>query len=81
MQIRFIPPAETEAKVEIKENGEVVISPRFPSAKSAASIGSVIVKGSKGKERRYILAVSGSQGKVSAFEAKSVEPEFDTKGS
>lgn len=80
MQIRFIPPAETEAKVEVKEDGEIVITPRFPAAKSQATIGSIIVKGTKGKERRYALAVSGTQGKVSAYEAKSVEPEFD-KGS
>jgi len=77
MQIRYIPPSETEAKVDYKDNGELVITPRFATSKSAANFGSIIVKGSKGKERRFTLAVSGGQGRVVAYEAKSVEAEFD----
>ena len=77
MQIRYIPPPETEAKIEIKDDGELVITPRFPTTNSSAHIGSIIVKGTKGKERRFTLAVSGAQGRVVAYEAKSVEPEFD----
>jgi hypothetical protein len=77
MQIRYIPPPESEAKVDIKDNGEILITPRFPTNTATSSFGSIIVKGLKGKERRYVLAVSGGQGRVSAYEAKSVEPEFD----
>lgn len=77
MLIRFIPPPESEAKVEIKEDGELLITPRFPTAHSTASFGSIIIRGSKGKERRYSLSVSGSLGRVISCESKSVQPAFD----
>lgn len=77
MQIRYIPPNETDAKVEIKEGGEVIITPRFAASNSSAIFGSVLIKGAGGKERRFLLAVSGRQGRISAYEAKSVEPDFD----
>jgi len=79
MQIRYIPPSESEAEVEVKEDGEVVIKPRFAAANGSANFGSLIITGRSGRERRFVLQVSGKLGRVNACEAKSVEPDFDKK--
>jgi len=81
MIIRYIPPSESEAEVETKEDGEVVIKPRFAAANGSANFGSLIITGSTGRERRFVLQVSGKMGRVNACEAKSVEPDFDKKDS
>jgi hypothetical protein len=78
MQIRYIPPSESEAQVEVNETtGEILIRPRFATANGSASLGSIVIHGAKGRERRFVLMVSGSQGRVNATEARSVESEFD----
>jgi hypothetical protein len=78
MQIRYIPPSESEAEVDVNsDTGELLITPRFATANGSANFGSIVIVGSKGRERRFILQVSGSQGRVNATEARSVEPDFD----
>lgn len=79
MLIRFIPPSESEAEMETKENGEIAIKPRFAAASGSANFGSLVIVGRTGRERRFILQVSGKLGRVSACEARNIEPDFDKK--
>lgn len=77
MQIKFVPPPEIEATVKVEDDGTLVIAPRFATSKGSALVGSVVVRGSKGKERRFLITVSGNQGRVNTVEARNVESEFD----
>ncbi len=78
MKITLTAPPDTEAKVEIDDDaGELSIEPFFANSTGIKNVGSIVVEGKSGQKRRFVMQVSGKNGRVSVTEARQVETEFD----
>lgn len=78
MQVDITLPRVSEADTEVDGENEVIrVRPRFRLAAGAQCIAFITIKGDKGAERRYVLKVSGNDGRLIIDPAKSVEANFD----
>lgn len=71
-------PRPYEAKVQFdRQANEVVVQPIFSDLYPRV-LAYVTVAGAQGRERLFVLTVSGRTGKLSANEVGEVTPHFDT---
>ena len=78
MNITIDLPREAEGKVKLNDKDRSVsIEPRFRQAGSLQPIGYVTVKGKSGAEKKFVLNISGSTGRVTVQELSDVESLFD----
>jgi hypothetical protein len=71
-------PYEAEVKPALKQDLE--IRPRFYRKQGWVPLLPITVSDAKGRERRYMLSVSATNGAVVTQEMKEVIPDADTKG-
>lgn len=71
-------PYEADLKPSLKQDLEV--RPKFYAKQGWVPLLPITTTDAKGRERRFMLSVSATNGAVRTMEMKEVEPEVDTKG-
>jgi hypothetical protein len=79
MELTIHIPRPYEADVRPAVRQDIEIRPKFYSKQGWVSLLPITSTDAKGRERRFMLSVSATNGAVKVFEMKEVEPEVDTR--
>lgn len=79
MQLTIHIPRSYEADLRPSLKQDLEIKPKFYAKQGWVPLLPITTTDAKGRERRFMLAVSATNGGVKTFEMKEVEPEVDTR--